>query len=114
MSVRPKLTMLVDITPLLGQDGSGSPVYGTKVEGVACFAFGSKRRNQQPDMQTKVSDFQFLFNPEAVCTLNSVLTDARSKDGTPVMLRGVVVNIEDNHHYRKGLMLRQASVNKEQ
>ena len=82
--------------------------------GVACFAFGSKRRYQSSDAQTKTSDFQFLFNPEAALDINSVLTDAKSKNGTPVMLRGVIVNLEDNHHYRKGLMLRQASVNKEQ
>jgi len=82
MSVRPKLTMTVDITPLLGQDGYGSPVYGPTVFGVACFAFGSKRRYQSSDAQTKTSDFQFLFNPEAALDINSVLTDAKSKNGT--------------------------------
>lgn len=113
MSVRTKLTMRCDITPVAGQDEHGDVVLGSTVNAVACFIFGDTTRDRTHDVQEYNQRYQVLFNPEADIRPDYKIANIVNHRGAIVFPGTVtVVRVEDNWHPKVGLKLRQAFVEK--
>jgi len=112
MSVRTKLTMHCDITPVSGQDQFGDEVLGTLIPSVPCFVFGNKPRLRNELMQETGRSFQILFNPDVDVDINYRISNILNHKEVTVFDSGVVVRIEKNFHPKKSLVLIQAFVEK--
>lgn len=110
MAATSKLTMTCEVTPITSQDTGGNPVYGTKVSGVKCFAFGQRRRSMTNEVTEFPPTFQILFLPTANVDLNFKIENVKTHRDESVLVSGVVVSVEKNYHPKKGLVLQQVSV----
>lgn len=112
MSLPSKLTMTCIITPKLGQDQHGDITYGTPVEGVKCFAFGSDSRNRSEQITEYTESFQVLFQSTVDVDDDYKINSIVSHKGELVVAAGVVVNVEKNFHPKRGLVLKQVYIEK--
>lgn len=111
MDLTAKLTMTCNITPILSQDIGADPVYGTPEYNVPCFVYGvrSRQRNTQAD-ETR-PDFQALFFPDVSLATNYLIKNVRFNDNL-ILDSGVIVRVEEFNHPSKGLIIKQASIEK--
>lgn len=112
MSLTAKLTMTATITPKSSQDQHGDKIDGTPVTGVKCFAFGYTPRSRTDQVTEYTRSFQILFLPTVDLANDYVISDIRSHKGDLVLDSGVVVRVEENYHPKKGLVLKQAYIEK--
>lgn len=112
MSIPSKLTMSCKITPVTGQDTAGDKTYGGQVTGVKCFAFGNTRRFRNQEMTEYIPDFRILFLPGADVGQEYLIDDIFNHKDELVLKKGVINNIEQNFHPKKGLVLKSGYVSK--
>ena len=102
--------MSCTITPVIGQDESGNPRYGSSVSDVKCFAFGSTQRIRSENGEDHVPDYHILFNPDAEIGINYKITDVKTHKDNVVFNSGRIVRVESNYHPKRELVLKQAYV----
>lgn len=112
MSISSKLTMRCKITSVTGQDTSGEPLYGGSASDVPCFAFGNTRRVRDRSGREYVPTFQILFLPDVSLGNDYKIEDVTDIKGSIVLKSGVVIDVTENFHPKKGLVLKQVYVNK--
>lgn len=112
MSVRSKLTMTCSVVPVTGQTTEGEVSYGTAVNGINCFIFGNSRRLRNESNEEYVPDYQILFLPGTNIDVNFKIENVIDRFGRLVLKSAIVQSLNDNHHPKRGLVLRQAFVAK--
>ena len=112
MALKDKLTHMIDITTVGGQNDYGEATAGATTTEVACFIDGRFRRVAKGDGTTISIDFSILFLPDADIGINYTLENGVDKDGVELLAKGRVVGLEDSNHPRKGRVVREAFVSR--
>lgn len=104
--------MTCKVTPVTGQDTGGEKTYGGQLSDVKCFAFGNTRRFRNTQGHEYVPDFQILFLPAANVGVDFLIDEVKSHKDDLVLKSGTIIQVEQNFHPKRGLVLKSVYVTK--
>jgi len=108
MALADKLTHSIDITSVGALDANGQPTAGTTQTEVPCFIDGRSRRTVDSTKETWILTYSILFGPDAEVRVGDTIASGYDKGGNILIESGRIVEVEDSHHPKKGLMVREA------
>lgn len=104
------LTYSVTITPKIGNDGTGEPLYGTAGSPVACWFEPTVYRYFAGPEAKESTYVSILFLPSQAVNVGDKVTNLTDVNGNVVLTSGVIFDVSPSYHPADGLKLKDCTV----